>query len=106
LAAVDEIFVSGMAEKSLPVAINLWVAGEPKTPGIGCNLFGGIIRWLAAPDQKIVGPAFDIKWQIKSRDPEITDKWLKDQFRGHISFIGQNGVRQTVPLLKCQGTLA
>src|SRR5712671_119771 len=64
LAAVDEIYIAGMADHSVPAWIEVFKHGEEQALNLGLNLFGGVVRWVAAPDQKIITP--QLRWRITS----------------------------------------
>jgi hypothetical protein len=87
LVAIDEIFISGLATKSRPVQFDLPAA----MMCMGINLFGGIIRWGAMPDQKIILPRLNVSWSFTpEQEPEI--------LKGHISFIDHNAKRHYQPI--------
>ncbi len=70
---------------------------------LGMNLFGGVIRWVAAPDQKIVVQSNLFHWIVASVDPH--HDVLDCQVHGHISYIDQGAKRHTYPINKCIGSL-
>lgn len=99
LVSVDEVFLTGMAQKSLPMMFTVTYLDEVKL-ALGINAFGGLCRWCAMPDQKIVLPAHEFVWDIN---------WLiwPDGFplTGHISYIDQTAVRYTRVITKTHGNL-
>jgi len=67
LLALDELNVSGMASRSTRVLITIFREDE-RPVHYGMNAFGGVIRWVAGPDQKIVGAEGSLRWEISSPD--------------------------------------
>src|SRR5262245_3898603 len=65
LVAVDEIFISGMADRSTRVLFHF----EPTGMRLALNAFGGVIRWVATPDGKIVCPRKKFTWTLEEIDP-------------------------------------
>ena len=96
--AVDEITLCGIATKSTVVRCVFFSAMN-----LSINAFGGVIRWLAAPDQKIVTRARDFTWEITSSadTPRMTD-----YLDAHISYIDQTGLRQRYRITDVRGSLA
>jgi hypothetical protein len=87
LVSIDEIFISGMATKSTPCLIEI---ADPKMK-FGVNLFGGILRWVAMPNGKIIRPAHLFTWRLTP--------WPEDDvFVGQISFVDQNARRHYRPI--------
>jgi len=97
LVSVDEICIGGVATHSIPAQLEILRAGVPYLK-LGVNLFGGVVRWLAAPDQKIMVSACEFGWRINNCVPA--------DFSGQISYIDQDGIRQMKFLDRCEGTLA
>lgn len=107
LVAVDEIFASGLAARSMPLSFDVFRGGELAL-ALGINAYGGVVRWLAAPDQKIVTRSADFKWWIKSRfsqDMDDLDNRFHECITGHISYIDQDGFRITRPLIRAVSSL-
>ena len=76
---------------------------EVKLP-LGLNAFGGIVRWVAAPDQKIVVPGRELRWCVSLLDePHETDPLR--HVTGHISYIDQDGLRINKELTTLRGNL-
>jgi hypothetical protein len=63
LVAVDEIMLSGMATASLPVAFKFYRM-DYEALNFGVNLFGGLLRWVATPDQKLITYEEDFYWDM------------------------------------------
>lgn len=97
LVAVDEIYIGGTASKSVVVRFVLEVNGAIILR-FTMNLYGGVVRWRATPDQHFVGSASHIKWSIMGAENA-------DLFCGHISYIDQDGYRHYRPLDAMEGRL-
>jgi hypothetical protein len=103
LVAVDEVFISGLAPRSLRLKIDIMHLDEIKLP-LGLNAFGGIVRWASAPDQKIVVPGHELEWRINVID-EAPDFDAMRYLTGHISYIDQDGLRMNKLLTTLRGNL-
>lgn len=105
LVSVGEVFLAGMAQKSLPMMFNVTYLGEVKL-ALGINAFGGLCRWIAMPDQKIVLPAREFVWDIRGLDDGHSDITMSPfPLTGHISYIDQTAVRYTRVITKTHGNL-
>jgi hypothetical protein len=101
LVAVDEIWLSGMAQQSEPVAVEFYKKGSVVLP-LGINCFGGMCRWQAAPDQKIIVNRPDFSWKFTPCHDLFSPDWLIAQ----VSFINSiTKVRENVRITKLEGTL-
>jgi hypothetical protein len=100
LVAVDDIFVCGNAACSTLVTATFFIGTLVEKP-VAFNAFGGIIRWTAAPDQKIVLRRSDVSWKMTAN----TVGSFADVLVAHISYIDQAKVRRTLPLLDWNGSL-
>ena len=107
--AVDEIWMSGNAIGSLPVICEFYKNDHCVLP-TGLNLFGGIFRWQAAPDQKIVMGKADFFWDIRHAqiDPETGKPAVFnfDNINGQISFIDTTLKRNYLRIKAPRGSLA
>lgn len=93
LIAVDEILVSGMSTSSLPVDFIVYRKDHMEL-SFSVNLFGGIIRWVPAPNQiRVIDPA-DLHISMDTREVART----LDEIRGHISYVDQHKHRHTDPI--------
>ncbi len=93
LVAVDEVFISGMADRALPVTFDILLRGPPEQIklALGLNAFGGCVRWCAMGDQKIVAADTDFMWRLARADGG--DRLEPKNFHGHISYVDQDGIR-------------
>lgn len=91
LIAIDEIYIGGMASKSTRLNYQLYRTGECVL-NLAVNAFGGIIRWVAMPDAKIVTIDRDFTWSVLS--PDMTDN-EPSPVQGHILYVDQEGLRHT-----------
>jgi hypothetical protein len=103
LVAVDEILISGLAGMSIRFKIDIIHLDEIKVP-LGLNAFGGIVRWVAPPDMKIVVPGRELKWRINPMD-YFEDVDPMRYLTGHISYIDQGGFRMNKLLTTLRGDL-
>jgi len=100
LASVDEIWISGEAKQSLALrAVFSW--GHDQQMDLSFNAYGGIFRWVAAPDAKIIAPLDEFRWQIE-RLHGNHDGRLEDQYSGQVSYIDQNAKRHYVKIANRQ----
>jgi hypothetical protein len=107
LIAVDEIILSGNAPYSLPVMCNFGCNDRIVMP-VGVNLFGGIMRWSAMADQKIIVAEADFFWDIKHGAPKDDNPNAEFDFRtfsGQISYVGSNLHREYVRITKPRGSI-
>lgn len=107
LVAVDDIWVGGIASVSLPLKIEFFCGFEPKL-NFGINAFGGTMRWLAAPDQKIITLASWFHWRMENplMQAVLNDsKQFQEHVTGHISYIDQDGLRNNLPIIKAHASL-
>ncbi len=104
LIAVDEISVSGLAANSPRVKIDIFWGGDLKL-ALGLNAFGGIIRWVATPEQKIIAAPNDVRWNITFLDVAYNDDISMKAITGYISYIDGTGRRQSRTLLNPVGSL-
>jgi hypothetical protein len=116
LVAVDEVMLHGLATSSLVLKMDIMT---PEPLNLAINAYGGIVRWVAAPDQKIVCRASDFTWDIYRGEPKSlddpksedqthhieSDEWLLARFTGHVSYIDQTGRRRNRPLTTLSGSL-
>ena len=93
LVCVDEIIIGGTANKSTVAHVQLFHDEEPVL-NFAVNLFGGWVRWLAAPQQMIMAVAGDLKLEID-----------KPQFQGQMMYIDQLGKRRTKVITECCSVL-
>ncbi len=100
LIALDEIFVSGLAAKSTRVKIDIFRGTDLILP-FGLNAFGGITRWVATPDQKIIATPSDLRWNI-----DFLDDGSMKEITGYISYIDGTGLRLSRALLYPAGSLS
>ncbi len=104
--AMDELFISGLATRSLPLHVDVYVddATEPRLP-MAYNAFGGIIRWAAMPDQKII--AKKIRWKIHAPNEGIHGLCEEPQsvLTGYVSCIHQDGIRRNTPISAWEGNV-
>ncbi len=92
LLAVDEIWASGMASCSTVVKMIFFPEAQSGGMTLGMNAFGGMIRWAAMPDQKIIIRKRHLTWDISGNsNPSILE--------GHVSYIGQDRRRINQPLI-------
>ncbi len=93
LVCVDEIYIGGTATKSTVAKVQLLCDDEPVL-NLALNLFGGVVRWVAAPQQMIMAVAGDLKLTCD-----------KPEFQGQIMYIDQVGKRRTKVLTECCSVL-
>ncbi len=112
LVAIDEIYIGGMATCSVPMTFDFFTresdASSTFLLKLAMNTFGSVVRWVAAPDQKIVVPAGNFHWQATGVEPLLADvsgERMDRQFAGYISYIQQDGLRVATPLGKAHGHL-
>lgn len=100
LVAVDEVYLSGMAGTATPLRMGFFPNAEAGRLCLGMNAFGGIVRWAATPDQKIIIRERDIGWSIvhATSKGDVTSGPFKYIAEGHISYIDQNGKRINLPI--------
>lgn len=91
LLCFDELLLGGLAARSSPLRFTIF-DGELPILLMGFNAFGGVLRWVAAPDQKVMMPVRNARWKIES-DEVLDDDWVKAFISGQVSYIGQDGVR-------------
>lgn len=97
LIAVDEIMISGLGGSSLPVDFVVYEGAEMQL-SFAINLFGGILRWVAAPDQKIILDPIDLR--IETTVQNVGElKRLKREIRGHVSYVDRQFIRHTDPIM-------
>jgi hypothetical protein len=101
LVAVDEIWLCGMAGRSLRINATFFDDTKHELP-LGINAFGGIICWKAQPDSKIVLTKYNVTWNTTVIDGEK----FSDVLTGHISYIDQAKVRRNFALRDWRGSLA
>jgi hypothetical protein len=102
-AGVDEIMLCGTATRSVVVKANFHKEDELILP-LSFNAFGGIMRWVAAPQQTIMCLPGDFSWRIEMDTGRSGEK-PKDLFSGHVSYIDNEGFRRTKLLTELSGTL-
>ena len=100
LVAIDEVFLSGVATKSTPIWFELY-RNDRMVSKWGMNTFGGILRWTAMPDQKIIASRPDIFWRITA--PKHFDL---AEFSGQISYVDGSYKRRLVNMQSLTGSLA
>jgi hypothetical protein len=98
--AVDEVILGGMATTSMPVLFTL-LRDDERVMRFGYNAFGGIVRWAAMPDQKIVAASGELRWQLDQSDATVK-RWLT----GQINYIDQDGRRQFLDIETAAGVVA
>jgi hypothetical protein len=91
LICVDEIYIGGTASKSTVARVQV-LRDEEIVLNFSLNLFGGIVRWVAAPQQMLMGVEGDLT--VKIDQPE-------SDFTGHLLYIDQVGKRWTKLLTEC-----
>jgi hypothetical protein len=105
LLMVDEVWLSGLATHSIPCRLNIYRDEECVLP-LGLNLFGGVVRWVAAADMKIMAIRGELEWDIETTPPEesavLSPRYL---FNGHISYIDDEGVRRSQMLTTLRGSV-
>ncbi len=94
LICIDEISISGLAKRSMPVGIAA-MRNESMLLNLGINAFGGMMRWVALPDAKILIVPGDFALVQVSGEKEVSE-WLT----GHVCYIDQNTIRHSDPLDK------
>jgi hypothetical protein len=103
-AAVDELLLSGTATKSMPVHFRLYRPGSDELSraliNVGCNLFGGMMRWAAMPDQKIIVGKAGLRWRL-----QVPDDFTFDHFLGQISYVDTDLVRHYRQITTLEGTV-
>lgn len=102
LVAVDEIYLCGMAPRSTRLRTTFFP--DAQAMHLGLNAFGGAMRWLAAPDQKIILRRHHVAWDIESEDASDTAP-LDSILIGHISYIDQAKIRRNLQIRDWHGSL-
>lgn len=95
LVQVDEIFIGGTAHESISMT---WEFFQNKhcILNMAINAFGGIIRWVATPDQMIVMRARDFTWRVTAtKRGGVRQENPMSFIKGHILYVDQKGVRHT-----------
>jgi|SRR5215472_5200689 len=100
LIAIDEINVAGTDNRSNRVVFEL-LRFDKIEYSTALNAFGGVAWWKAAPDQKMVLPMREVRWNMFSMD----DIPVQFSVHAHISFIDQIGKREYFRLLTPKGSL-
>lgn len=101
--AMDEIWLCGQAQKSAPVYFDLF-RGDNRLMALGINAFGGILRWKAIADDKVIGINDDLRWEMRQLAvPQagateavfeaVPDQWIGQNLTGHVSYIRHDGMR-------------
>lgn len=104
LIAVDEIWISGLA--SCSTAARLELVREPRCVlHFGLNLYGGVVRWAAMADQKILAPKGGLVWDLTGHRNGESTKLRTEDFCGQISYIDPDGCRQYQSLAEGHGVL-
>ena len=102
LVAVDEIYLSGLASRSMRISAKFFHDSEyPRHYGF--NAFGGIFLWRAQADQKVVLRKEHVTWALEALDAP-SEQW-RDLGVGHISYVDQTSVRRNLQLLDWRGSL-
>jgi hypothetical protein len=101
LLMVDEIWLSGLATRSIPTTFNIH-RGDQHLLALGLNLFGGVVCWKALPDAKIMAARGGLTWDIETPNDEGNPRYL---FNGHISYIDDEGVRRSQMLTTLRGSV-
>lgn len=91
LVAVDEVFVSGIATCSTPIAMELFPSALSGGMNMALNAFGGIVRWMAPPDGKIAIRKSELVWSFTLIGREAPP--FEDVATGYISYVCQDGKR-------------
>lgn len=89
LISVDEVIISGMADRSMILQCDFF-SNNNNVLNFGLNAFGAILRWVAAPNQQIVTNRF--RWEIK----DVGD--MENQnipIYGRVNYIDQQGIRHS-----------
>jgi len=102
LVAVDEIYLSGLASRSMRISAKFFHDSE-HPQHYGFNAFGGIFLWRAQVDQKVVLRKEHVTWALEALDA-APGEW-KHIGVGHISYVDQTSVRRNLQLLDWQGSL-
>lgn len=92
LIAVDELYIGGIATRSVPMTWKVYCSTNCVL-NLGFNAFGGVLRWVAAPDQKLVTVPADFNWSLKASEGFDADPYSVIQ--GHILYIDQDGFRHS-----------
>jgi len=103
LIAVDEVLISGTANKSMPVVFELY-KNDKKVNVCAINLFGGIYRWYTGPDQKVIAAESDIYWQVRRNTYAVSADFFR-HYVGQISFIDSKYKRHCLTMTKAQGSI-
>jgi hypothetical protein len=102
LVAVDEIYLSGLASRSMRISAKFFHDSEhPRHYGF--NAFGGMFLWHAQADQKVVLRKEHVTWALEALDP-APEEWMSVGV-GHISYVDQTSVRRNLQLLDWRGSL-
>ena len=106
LLAVDEIYLSGYASRSMPVGLQVTHA-DRLLLNLGFNAFGGIILWRAQADSKLLVRESVLRLDLAGygNDAGADPVFLANHVGGHISFLRQDGVRETLPLRGARHTV-
>jgi len=106
LAAIDEIFIGGKASHSVRATFQLLIQDEGPTLSFSLNLYGGIVRWVAAPDGKIVRARDEVGWHFQQFPGDLHEgEKLSGLMDGYISFVDQDAKRHYVPVVSAIGSL-
>jgi hypothetical protein len=100
LVAIDEISIGGIARTSIRLICHF--RSKEINLCLALNAFGGIYRWVASDNMKIVTRRKDFSWKIES--PDLMPK-EKPPMAGHILYIDQDGRRCSKLLTGRKGAL-
>jgi len=99
LLALDEVIISGMSTKSTPVTLRIYKEDELVLQ-FAVNTFGGIMRWVAMPDQKQIAVENTLRWEFISS----MDQFMQEIIAS-MSYIDCEGVRRIKHLSTQTGRL-
>ena len=104
LACADEIWICGLATRSLRVGFRLsYAQGSMR---LGLNAFGGMLRWVAQPDAKVISKPQDFHWQFEFIDPIEPRDDMQFPISGWLSYFGSKDlVRREVDFTQISGGL-
>jgi len=103
-AAVDEVWISGVDTRSSRVGFYFY-RGEERVQQFWLNCFGGVIRWVAHPEGKIIGEPRALRWKLEALDEHIHLPDVGSYLRGQISWIDADGKRHYTDLDREAGAL-
>jgi hypothetical protein len=95
LIAVKDVYLGGLAERSTPVIADFFTTKGQPNIRLALNLFGGVVRWVGAPDCPLRVASFEeFHWEITMMTPREEPLSGQD-VTGHVMYLDQDGLIHT-----------